>query len=175
VLELAEAFVGMAPHPRRSLLFLLVTGEERKYWGSQWYVDHPGIPLSAVVGVVNLDMIGRNGRDSVLVGGRSLSTMGYTFTTALEAHPELGFTVVSPGPQSGSDFVPFWAEGIPWLHFFTGLHADYHKPSDDASRIDADKAARVTQLAFHTALMVANADGRPEWLAGAAAAPHGTP
>jgi hypothetical protein len=168
VLELAEAFVGTAPRPRRPLLFLLVSGEERKYWGSQWYVDHPAVALGSVAGVVNLDMISRNGRDSVLVGGVSLSTMGYTFTTALEAHSELGFRVISPGPQSGSDFVPFWAKGIPWLHFFTGLHADYHRPSDEPGRIDADKAARVTRLAFHTILMVANADARPLWLPGAA-------
>ncbi len=171
VLELAEAFAGTDPLPRRSLLLLLVSGEERKYWGSQWYVDHPSVPLADIAGVVNLDMIGRNGRDTVLVGGRTQSTMGYTFTTAWEAHPELGFTVVSPGPQSGSDFVPFWAEGIPWLHFFTGLHADYHKPSDEAWRIDADKAARVTRLAFHTTLMVANAATRPTWLTPAASVP----
>ena len=169
VLELAAAFARTDPRPRRPLLFILVSGEERKYWGSQWYVDHPAIPLASVVGVVNLDMIGRNGRDSVKVGGVSFSTMGYTFTTALAAHPELGFKVASPGPQSGSDFVPFWVEGIPWLHFFTGLHADYHRPSDEPAHLDPDKAARVTRLAFHTTLMVANADARPEWLPSPAA------
>ena len=164
VLEIAEAFVGTDPLPRRSLLFLLVSGEELKYWGSLWYVDHPSVPLADIAGLENLDMIGRNGRDTVRVGGRDLTTMGWTFSAALEAHPELGFTVVAPSPQSGSDFVPFWVMGVPWLHFFTGLHADFHKPSDEPSRVDADKAARVARLAFHTALMVSNADARPIWL-----------
>jgi hypothetical protein len=164
VLELAEAFAGTDPLPRRSLLFLIVSGEERKYWGSQWYVDHPSVPLDSIVALVNLDMISRNAPDSLLISGREYSTMGYTFTTAFNAHPELGFTVASAGPQSGSDFVPFWAAGVPFLHFFTGLHADYHQPSDEPDRIDAEKAMRVTRLAFHTTLMVANANTRPQWL-----------
>ncbi len=174
LLEIAEAFVGADPLPRRALLFLLVSGEELKYWGSQWYVDHPSVPLADIAGLLDLDMIGRNGKDTVRVGGTDLTTMGWTFTTAYEAHPELGFRVVAPSPQSGSDFVPFWAEWVPWLYFFTGLHADFHKPTDEPSRIDTDKVARVARLAFHTGLMVSNAGGRPTWLT-RAAPPAATP
>jgi Peptidase family M28 len=168
VLELADAFVGTDPHPRRSLLFLLVSGEEQKYWGSQWYVDHPSVPIDSIIAVFNLDMISRNTPDSLLISGLPYSTMAYTFSAAFDAHPELGFRVYSPGPQSGSDFVPFWAAGVPFLHFFTGLHHDYHRTTDDPELVDPDKAARVTRLAFYTALMVANADGRPQWLTSAA-------
>lgn len=177
VLELAEAFAGSSPHPRRSLLFLLVTGEERGLWGSQWYVDHPTVPLSSIVAVVNLDMISRNGPGAVQAGGMDLSTLGVRLADASAAHPEIGLDV-TPGPTGGSDHVPFWSRGIPFLFFFTGLHADYHQPTDEPWRIDADKAARVTRLAFHATLMVADADARPEWLAGAAAAAaarRGTP
>ena len=167
VLELAEAFAGTNPRPRRSLLFLLVTGEEYGYWGSQWYVDHPSIPLSAIVGVFALDMISRNGPDSILVGGLGLSTLGLEVSGALDAHPDLGFRTVLAGPQGGSDFVPFWTRGIPWVLLFTGLHPDYHTPKDETDRIDPDKAARVARLAFHTVLAVADASVRPQWLSSA--------
>jgi hypothetical protein len=176
VLELAEAFVGTNPRPRRSLIFLLVTGEEDGYWGSQWYVDHPPVPLGSIVGVLTLDMISRNGADSIQVGGLDLSTMGLRVSEVLHGHPELGFRTVLPGPQGGSDFVPFWTHGIPWVFLFTGLHPDYHTPRDEPDRIDADKAARVTRLAFHTTLLVANTSARPQWLSSLAPpAGAGTP
>ena len=168
VLELAEAFAATRPRPRRSVLFLLVTGEEYGYWGSQWYVDHPSVPLGSIVGVLTLDMISRNGADSIQVGGLGLSTMALSVTEALDAHPDLGFQTVLAGPQSGSDFVPFSAKGIPWVFLFAGHHPDYHTPKDETDRIDPDKAARVARLAFYTVFTVANASARPQWLSGPA-------
>lgn len=166
VLELAEAFAGMSPHPGRSLLFLVVSGEEEGYWGSQWYVDHPTVPLANIVAVVNLDMISRNSPDSAQVGGLGRSTLGDVVLQTNAAHPEEGL-VLSSGPTFGSDQVPFFSTaGAPFLFFFAGLHGDYHTPRDESDRIDADKAARVARLAFHTVLAVANADARPLWLPG---------
>ena len=167
VLELAEAFAGTAPHPRRSLLFLLVSGEEHGLWGSQWYVDHPSVPLASIVAVVNLDMISRNDPGALQVGGLDLSTLGTTVAQAALAHPEVRLTL-SPGQTTGSDQVPFWSKGIPFVFLFAGLHADYHRPTDEPATIDADKAARVARLAFFAALTTANADARPEWLTAAA-------
>ncbi len=167
VLELAEAFAGTAPRPRRSVLFLLVSGEERGLWGSQWFVDHPTVPLASIVAVVNLDMIGRNAPGAVQAGGLDLSTLGTAVARAALEHPEVGLTV-SPGPTSGSDHVPFWSKGIPFVFLFAGLHADYHRPTDAPATVDADKAARVARLAFYAALAAADADARPEWLTTAA-------
>jgi len=166
VLEIAQAFASNAPHPRRSVLFLVVSGEEEGYWGSQWYVDHPSVPLADIVAVVNLDMISRNAPDSAQVGGLGRSTLSDVVLQTNAAHPEEGLSLTS-GPTFGSDQVPFFsAADAPFLFFFAGLHADYHTPADEVGRIDPDKAARVARLAYYTALAVANADTRPSWFPG---------
>jgi len=162
VLELAEAFVALPRHPARSIIFLAVSGEEHGFWGSLWFLDHSPVPTGQIVAVVNLDMIGRNARDSVLVGGLDMSTLGDAALAAAAAHPEEGMRPVT-GPIGGSDQLPFYRRGIPFLMFHSGLHADYHRPSDTVNRIDAEKAARIVRLAFYTALATANAVTRPGW------------
>jgi hypothetical protein len=159
VLEIAEAFAASGQRPRRSVLFLLVTGEERGFWGSYWFVGHPPVPLSSIVAAVNLDMIGRNHPDTVYVGGLDVSTLGTVVRSAM-SRPGVDLWPVAIG-MYGSDHVVFHNRGIPAVMFHTGLHPDYHKVTDEVSVLDADKAARVTRLAFHTGLAVAETAGRP--------------
>jgi hypothetical protein len=170
VLEMAEALAGTDPHPRRSILFLVVSGEEHGFWGTYAYLAAPTVPVANIVAVLNFDMISRNSADSIFGSGMDGSTLGDRLLEVAAVHPEEHITF-SPGPTGGSDHVPFWQQGVPFVMFFGGLHADYHTPVDEPGRINADKAARVTRSAFYLALRVAGEDARPQWKAGWPAPP----
>ncbi len=168
VLALAEAFAGRAERPRRSLLFLVVSGEERGLWGSRAFVARPTVPLERIVALVNLDMIGRNRPDSVYLNGWGKSTLATLVRRLAAAHPELGLGVGPdvedrPRTPADSDHYPFQHAGVPYVFFYTGSHDDYHRPSDEPSRLDADKAARVARLAFYTMQEVAERPEPPKW------------
>jgi hypothetical protein len=171
LLELAEAFGRPEARPRRSLLFLVPSGEERGLWGSAYYVEHPTIPLARIVADLNLDLIGRNWTDSVIVTGPEMSTLGATLGRVTEAHPELRMTPLADRwPEERifyrSDHYNFAVKGVPVLFFTSGTHADYHQPTDTPDRIDAEKASRLVRLVFHLGVAVANAPDRPRWAPG---------
>jgi hypothetical protein len=168
VLEVAEAMSGLEERPRRSLLFVTVSGEERGLLGSTWFVEHPPVPLDKVVADVNIDMVGRNWEDTIAVVGKQYSSLGALVDSVANAHPELGVTVVGDQwPSEGfffrSDHFNFARKGIPAVFFFNGVHEDYHRPSDEVDRIKFRKAARVSRLVFEVALALANAEERPRW------------
>ncbi len=160
VLEIAEALGALEEAPRRSVIVLLVSGEEHGFWGSRYFVNVPPVPLDKIVAVINLDMVSRNHPDTMTVSGMEISEMGDAVRAAAAAHPEDHLAVVR-GSAGRSDQMPFDERGIPWLLFFSGLHVDYHRPSDEPSHSDADKAARVARLAFRTGMIVANMAARP--------------
>ena len=165
VVELARAFAALTPRPRRSLVFVTVSGEERGLWGSEWYVAHPARPLAQHVADLNLDMISRNWRDSIAVLGKEMSTLGEVANRLTRDHPELGMRLVDDPEHNRffmqSDHYSFATRGVPVLCFSSGTHPELHTASDDLSRIDADKAARVLKMVFYVALDVANAAQRP--------------
>jgi len=168
IIELAEAYASMEAAPRRSLVFMLVSGEEKGLLGSEWYSEHPIFPLESTVANVNIDMIGRNWRDTVVAIGRDESSLGSTLEAVVARHPELGLTMIDdPWPDENfyfrSDHYNFARKGVPVLFFFTGTHEDYHGVGDESDRILYDKTARIARLIFHLGLEIANADGRPEW------------
>jgi hypothetical protein len=168
VIELAEAFAQMQPRPRRSMIFLTVSGEEHGLWGSDYFAGHPPVPVERIVANLNLDMVGRNWKDTISVIGKEHSDLGATMERVNAAHPELGMTAVddlwpSESFYTRSDHYNFARRGVPILFFFNGTHADYHRPSDHADKIDAEKQARLTQLIFYLGLEIANVAGRPKW------------
>ena len=171
VLELAEAYAGVVPRPMRSVLFLAVSGEEHGLYGSQYFVDNPPTPLANVVAVLDIDMIGRNSEDSILVGGLDRSTLGDLAAATAVAHPEEGLRLTSIA-AGGSDDVPFAGRGVPSLMFFNGLHPDYHRATDTVDLIDAELAARTARIVFYTGLDILSASGRPQLHAGRRAAPR---
>jgi Zn-dependent M28 family amino/carboxypeptidase len=121
-----------------------------------------------VVADVNLDMVGRNWDDTIVVIGREHSDLGATLTRVNAAHPELRMTAIGDlWPQERffyrSDHYNFARKGVPALFFFNGVHEDYHRPSDTADKIDTEKASRVARLVFHLGLEIANAEERPRW------------
>ena len=168
VMELAEAFARLTPRPKRSLVFLTVSGEERGLWGSDYFAGHPPVPVERLVADLNLDMVGRNWKDTISAIGKEHSDLGATLARVNAAHPELHMTAVDDlWPAENfyfrSDHYHFARRGVPILFFFNGTHEDYHRPSDQPEKIDAEKQARLTQLVFYLGLEVANAAERPRW------------
>jgi hypothetical protein len=168
LLEMAEAFSRREARPERSLLFLVPSGEEKGLWGSAYYVEHPTVPLSDVVADLNMDLVGRNWADSVIVSGPDMSSLGETLRRVSAAHPELRMAPVADRwPEERifyrSDHYNFAVKGVPVLFFTSGTHTDYHQPTDAADRIDTEKASRLVRLVFHVSAAVANAAERPRW------------
>ena len=168
VVELAEAFAMLDPAPKRSVLFLAVSGEEKGLWGSAYFASFPTVPIESIVADINADMIARNWPDSIVVIGKEHSDLGETLERVAAAHPELNMVPMDDiWPDENfygrSDHYNFARQGIPILFFFNGPHEDYHEPSDELESIDAEKAARITQLMFYLGLEVANAPDRPRW------------
>ena len=168
VVELAEAYGMLRDRPKRSFIFLAVSGEERGLWGSRFFAENPSVPLEQVVAGMNADMISRNAPDSVVVIGKEHSDLGETMNRVNAAFPELRMTAADDiWPEQNfyrrSDHFNFARRGVPVLFFFTGIHEDYHRPSDTVERMDVDKASRIIRLMFHLGLEVANAPERPSW------------
>jgi hypothetical protein len=174
ILELAEAYAMLTPRPRRSLVFMTVSGEERGLWGSNYYAEHPTLPLAGTVADINLDMIGRyynnqpGWRDTIVVIGKEHSTLGAVANGVVQRHPELRMQLIDDlWPQERfyfrSDHYNFARKGVPILFFFNGVHPDYHQVSDSPDKIDAEKAARIVQMIFYIGLDVANTTERPQW------------
>ena len=168
MMEVAEAMAALDPAPRRSLLFVLVSGEEKGLWGSEHFVNNAPVAVDNMVAAFNADMVGRNWPDTIVAIGKEHSDLGATLERVNARYPELGMTAIDdrwPDEQFyfRSDHINFARRGVPVLFFFNGTHADYHEPSDEADSIDADKAARIGRLLFHLGLEVADAEQRPVW------------
>ncbi|MBI1968244.1 MAG: M20/M25/M40 family metallo-hydrolase [Gemmatimonadetes bacterium] len=168
VVGAAEAFARLRPRPKRSILFLTVSGEEKGLWGSSYFTEHPTVPLANVVADLNIDMVGRNWTDTIVVIGTEHSDLGVTLHRVAAAHPELGMRPIDDlWPQENfyfrSDHYNFARKGVPILFFFNGTHPDYHRVGDEVARIDAEKESRIVKLAFYLGLEIANRTERPKW------------
>ena len=168
LIELAEAFASMETKPRRSLMFLAVSGEERGLLGSRWYSENPTVPLDATVANLNMDMIGRNWTDTIVAIGKQESTLGELVESVAATHPELGLDVIDDlWPEESfytrSDHYNFARKGVPVLFFFNGVHEDYHQVSDEIDAIDFEKMSRIGRLVFYTGLAIAEDDEPPMW------------
>ena len=168
VLEIAEAFASLEKKPKRSMIFLLVSGEEKGLWGSAHFAENPPVPADQMVANLNIDMVGRNWPDTIVAIGMEHSDLGLTLGEVNRAHPELGMTAIDDiWPDERfffrSDHYNFARKGVPVLFFFNGTHEDYHGRDDEVDRIDAGKAVRVSQLIFYLGYEVANRTERPRW------------
>ena len=168
VVEAAEAFAQLQPRPKRSIIFLTVSGEEHGLWGSEYFAAHPPVPVANIVANLNLDMVGRNWRDTIVAIGKEHSDLGVTLNRVTAAHPELNMKAIDDlWPDERfyfrSDHYNFARVGVPILFFFNGVHPDYHQVSDHPDKIDAEKEARIIKLVFYLGLEIANAAERPKW------------
>jgi hypothetical protein len=160
VLELARLLAPQRGQLKRSVLFVDFAGEELGLLGSAAWVKDPTRPLAKAVAMINMDMIGRIKDDKVYIGGVGT---GSTFKTVLEqAQKEAPFKIeYSAGGYSSSDHTSFVAKKIPVLFFFSGLHSDYHKPSDTWDKINAPSAARLLDMVGNVTAQLANAPNAP--------------
>jgi peptidase M28-like protein len=168
IIELAEAFSRPGGRPKRSIIFLTVSGEEKGLWGSRYFSEHPPVPIGQIVADINIDMIGRNWPDTIVAIGKEHSDLGATLNRVNAAHPELGMTAIDDRwPEERfyfrSDHYNFARKGIPILFFFNGVHEDYHQVTDSPEKINSDKEARILRLLFHLGQEVGNAARRPQW------------
>lgn len=168
VVALARAFAQPGARPRRSMIFLTVSGEERGLWGSAHFADHPPVPADQIVANINMDMIGRNWEDTVVVIGKEHSDLGATLHAVARAHPGLNMAMIDDlWPEQNfyrrSDHFNFARNGVPILFFFTGVHEDYHRVSDTPDKIGYDKMSRILRMAYFLGQEVANRDERPQW------------
>lgn len=178
LLEIAQAF-QMAKKagqgPKRSILFLHVTGEEHGLHGSRYYSENPLFPIANTITDINIDMIGR--RDALhvnsnnyvyVIGANRLSTdLDVICSTANAKYTKLDLDYRFNDPNDPnhfyerSDHYNFAKLGIPSVFLFNGVHADYHKPTDSPDKIEYDALAKRTQFAFVMAWELANRENRP--------------
>jgi hypothetical protein len=169
VMEIARALARARPAPKRTVVFLLVTGEERGLLGTRWYLDHPVVPLARTVANLNIEMIARP--DSLAGGSGKAWLTGYDRSTMGVMLRDAGIPIV-PDPRleqhffERSDNIAFARRGIP-AHTLSSfnLHADYHEPSDEASRADPAHMARVIAAAARAVALLADGPA-PAWTPG---------
>jgi hypothetical protein len=177
ILELAEAFSLAAKagiRPRRSILFMPVSGEEKGLLGSQYYSDHPVYPLENTVVDLNIDMIGRIDKEHegnenyvYIIGSDKLSTELHRVNEAMNnkvTKLEFDYTYNDPDDPNRfyyrSDHYNFAKHNIPVIFYFTGVHEDYHKSTDTIEKIMFDKTAKIAKLVFATAWEIATREKR---------------
>ncbi len=168
VIEVAQAFAAMQQRPKRSLIFLTVSGEEKGLLGSAYFAQHLPVPADKIVADINIDMIGRNNPDTTVAIGQEYSSLGATTQEVIRTHPELKLVVAGDlWPEERlffrSDHYNFAMKKIPAIFFTSGLHKDYHKQSDEPQTIDNDKLARTAQLVFWLGHDLANSSAAPTW------------
>ena len=178
LLEIAEAFARAPAKPKRSLLFVWHTGEEKGLLGSRWVTDHLPVPADSIVAQLNMDMVGRGAARDIpgggdtylqLVGSRRLSTELGDIVEQVNKTEKLPFSFDYQFDANGdpeniycrSDHYNYARLGIPVVFFTTGLHGDYHQVTDEPEYIDYPHMARIGQLVHDVALEVANVDHRP--------------
>ena len=166
VLEMARRLAARRdPLPRR-VVFIAFSGEERGLLGSQYYVEHPLYPLASTVMMINFDMVGRlNGKNELTMIGTGTTPGIDALVDALGKTSGLTIKKVTGLTDGfgGSDHQSFYAKNIPVLFAFTGVHPDYHRPSDDSDRINYAGMARIADYLELLLLDVVRRPERPQF------------
>lgn len=148
-LEVAERLAAAGPLPR-SVLFIFFSAEESGLLGSEHYVANPLVPLKDTVAMLNLDMVGRIRNDDLAVGGRDSAPAFEALMAELDEQSPLKLSRMGRITFGSSDHASFMKKQIPVLFFFSGLHADYHRPTDDADKINYEGMTQAVDLAERT-------------------------
>jgi hypothetical protein len=178
VLMIADAFVKArkaGKGPKRSILFMTVVGEEKGLLGSEWYSEHPVFPLEKTITDLNIDMIGRvdeahkdNPEYIYIIGSDMLSSdLNAIGIKANDDNIKINLDMTYNNRTDPnqfyyrSDHYNFAKHGIPVIFYFSGVHADYHQPGDEVSKINFDLLSKRAQLVYYTAWELANGAKRP--------------
>ncbi len=164
VLEVARELAMRPKRLRRSVVFILFTGEEWGFWGSTHYVNEPIVPLAKTAAMVNLDMLGRLRDDALTINSVGTGT-GFSELLDLVNQP-YGFHLTKVAGASGrSDQAAFYVKRVPDIHFFTGKHPDYHRPTDVFPKINIPGMRRIGSYVCDLVVALADAPNRPEFMA----------
>lgn len=162
VLELAEKFASVKDQLKRNIVFFTFSGEELGLLGSDYLVNHLPFPVQDAITMINMDMIGRLKDSSLIVYGTGTSSNWKDLLSKENVYGfKLSFNDEGYGP---SDHSSFYGKKIPVLFFFTGTHEDYHKPSDDADKINFDGEREVLEYVYNIALDIDENPDRPDYL-----------
>ncbi len=179
VLEIAEAIAAMPVKPKRSILIVWHTGEEKGLLGSKWFTEHPTVPLGQIVAQLNIDMVGRGGALDIagggpeylqLIGSRRVSTELGDIIEAINTASPRPFKFDYQFDANGhperiycrSDHYSYARYGIPITFFTTGQEPDYHQVTDEPQYVDYDHMSRVASFIRDVAVRVADLDHRPK-------------
>jgi peptidase M28-like protein len=175
IMGIAKAFATGAK-PKRSLVFVWHSGEERGLWGSRYFADYPTVPMDRIVAQINMDMVGRNRDDKAeeantvyIVGSDRISTEFHNVSVdanvALTKPLKLDYEMNDPTDLEQiyyrSDHYSYAAKGVPIVFLTTGLHPDYHANTDSVEKINFEKMARIGQYAYEVGMRTANMDHAP--------------
>ena len=163
VLELAQKFSSINTELKRSIIFIAFSGEELGLLGSNYFVNHSSIPHEKMVSMFNMDMIGRlNEEKSLIVYGTGTSSI---WKEQLEKNNQFGFKLAYNDEGFGpSDHSSFYAKNIPVLFFFTGVHHDYHRPTDDVEFINTDGHEDIVRFIYQVASNIVTGESKPDYI-----------
>jgi hypothetical protein len=183
-LAIAEALAKSPQRPKRSIIFVWHAGEEKGLWGSQYFTDNPPVPINQIIAQLNIDMIGRSKKEGdtksvnanltgpneiYVIGSKMMSTeLGELSEGVNNSFLKLAFNYKYDAPNDPerffyrSDHYNYAKKGVPIIFYFSGVHEDYHRPSDHADKIDYEKMEKVTRTIFATMWKLANAPSRPK-------------
>jgi aminopeptidase YwaD len=172
LIELAGHYASGGEKPRRGLLFLAFAAEEIGLLGSRHWVENPTLPIEDAVSMLNMDMVGRIDNGKIYVGG--IGTAEPFEEMLNDVKDDYSFKVdVSRSGYSASDHTSFVGKKIPVMFFFSGLHSDYHKPSDTVDKINSESAVELLSLVSELANGVIDAEARPAFIDGSPESGHG--
>jgi hypothetical protein len=162
LVEVARRLAARDKKLPRRVVFIAFTGEERGLLGSGHYVHHPLVPIEKTVAMLNMDMVGRMKNDELVIYGTGTAkTFDGLIDSLNEGHR---FSIKrEPGGFGPSDHSSFYARKIPVLHFFTGLHNDYHRPSDDTNKLNLPGIRRVSEMVAEAVVKIAETENPPEY------------
>jgi hypothetical protein len=154
LLDLARQLSESDIKPARTIVFAAFSAEELGLFGSRHYVNHPAVPVSSTKAMINLDMVGRlrDGRVTVF-GTRSAKELSDIVKSAAT---ELELEIRESDGIGRSDHMSFYSKKVPALHFFTGVHSDYHAPSDTWEKLNLEGMAKISELVLTTIHSIAN-------------------
>jgi aminopeptidase YwaD len=158
VLELARLFSAQKQRPKRTIVFMAFSGEEEGLLGSNYYVNHPLLPLANTIAMINMDMIGRMKNYRLSIGGVGTAKEWRDIMSA-DAEKTFQLTLNEDG-FGPSDHSSFYAKQIPVLFFWTGNHSDYHKPTDTFEKINYDDEVRILEMVMRIVNSLNTADKR---------------
>lgn len=163
MLEVAHRLSTNSATNRRTLVFMAFSGEERGLLGSAHYVRNPRFPLEDTVAMVNMDMVGRLNEDQLTIFGTGTATEFDSLVDKLNEKYKFDLNK-DPAGRGPSDHQSFFEKKIPVFHFFTGLHNDYHRPSDDFSTINLNGMVRITDMVTELVEILATQDTKPTFV-----------